>query len=56
MNPGSFPGAMAQSNAHRGPEDGPIAGDLRTAAYPGKRVAEFAQNLIAVREVEEAPV
>jgi multimeric flavodoxin WrbA len=36
---GSFLGAMAQSNADQGPEHGPIASDLKTAEYLGKRVA-----------------
>jgi NAD(P)H dehydrogenase (quinone) len=39
---GSFLGAMAQSNADQGPEHGPIASDLKTAEYLGKRVAESA--------------
>ncbi|MDE1900709.1 MAG: flavodoxin family protein [Alphaproteobacteria bacterium] len=36
---GSFLGAMAQSNADQGPENGPIASDLKTAEHLGARVA-----------------
>jgi multimeric flavodoxin WrbA len=36
---GSFLGAMAQSNADQGPDQGPIASDLKTAEHLGKRVA-----------------
>jgi multimeric flavodoxin WrbA len=36
---GSYLGAMAQSNADQGPDQGPIASDLKTAEYLGKRVA-----------------
>ncbi len=36
---GSFLGAMAQSNADQGPDNGPIASDLKTAEHLGKRVA-----------------
>jgi hypothetical protein len=39
---GSFLGAMAQSNADQGPEQGPTAADLRTAEHLGCRVAETA--------------
>ena len=39
---GSFLGAMAQSNADQGPEQGPTAADLRTAEHLGRRVAEMA--------------
>src|SRR6266446_2941050 len=39
---GSFLGAMAQSNADQGPEQGPTAADLRTAEHLGRRVAETA--------------
>src|SRR5258707_11825655 len=43
LNPlGSFLGAMAQSNADQGPEQGPTAADLRTAEHLGRRVAETA--------------
>ena len=36
---GSFLGAMAQSNTDQGPDSAPIASDLKTAEYLGKRVA-----------------
>ncbi|WP_158807848.1 flavodoxin family protein [Beijerinckia sp. L45] len=39
---GSMLGAMAQSNADQSAEFGPIASDLRTAEYLGRRVAEAA--------------
>lgn len=39
---GSYLGAMAQSNADQGPEDGPSQSDLRTAKHLGQRVAEHA--------------
>ncbi len=39
---GSFLGAMAQSNADQGPEQGPTAADQRTAEHLGRRVAEMA--------------
>jgi NAD(P)H dehydrogenase (quinone) len=39
---GSFLGAIAQSNADQGPEQGPTAADLRTAEHLGRRVAETA--------------
>jgi NAD(P)H dehydrogenase (quinone) len=39
---GSFLGAMAQSNADQGPEQGPTAADLRAAEHLGRRVAETA--------------
>ncbi len=35
---------MAQSNADKGPEKGPIASDLETAKLLGKRVAEIANR------------
>jgi multimeric flavodoxin WrbA len=43
---GSFLGAMAQSNADQGPEDGPIASDLKTAEHLGCRVAETAARFL----------
>ncbi len=36
---GSYLGAMAQSNADQGPDQGPIASDLKTAEHLGQRVA-----------------
>ena len=39
---GAFLGAMAQSNADQGPEQGPTAADQRTAEHLGRRVAEAA--------------
>lgn len=39
---GSFLGAMAQSNADQGPDQGPIASDLKTAEHLGKRIATLA--------------
>jgi multimeric flavodoxin WrbA len=39
---GSFMGAMAQSNTDQGPEQGPIASDLKTAEHLGRRVAGMA--------------
>jgi NAD(P)H dehydrogenase (quinone) len=42
---GSFMGAMAQSNADQGPDQGPIASDLKTAEHLGKRVATLAEKL-----------
>jgi NAD(P)H dehydrogenase (quinone) len=36
---GSFIGAMAQSNADQGPDQGPLASDLKTAEHLGQRVA-----------------
>lgn len=41
---GSFLGAMAQSNADEGPDKGPIASDLETAKYLGKRVATLTRQ------------
>ncbi|WP_370156612.1 flavodoxin family protein [Ferrovibrio sp.] len=52
---GSFLGAMAQSNADQGPEDGPIASDLETAKHLGRRVAEQAAlRAKAKRELVDA--
>lgn len=52
---GSFLGAMAQSNADQGPEDGPIASDLETAQHLGRRVAEQAALRVqAGRELVDA--
>ncbi len=39
---GSSLGAMAQSNADQGPDQGPLASDLKTAEHLGKRVATLA--------------
>lgn len=39
---GSFLGAMAQSNADQGPEQGPPPADLKTAEHLGERVARAA--------------
>ena len=39
---GSYLGAMAQSNADQGPDQGPIPSDLKTAEYLGNRVASLA--------------
>jgi multimeric flavodoxin WrbA len=36
---GSYLGAMAQSNADQGPDQGPLASDLKTAEHLGKRIA-----------------
>ena len=36
---GSFLGAMAQSNADQGPDQGPIASDLKTAEHLGQQFA-----------------
>lgn len=41
---GGWPGAMAQSN-DESPELSPIASDLNTAAYLGRRVAETVRRL-----------
>jgi len=38
---GSYLGAMAQSKADQGPEQGPIASDLKTAEHLGARVASI---------------
>ncbi|MGT2455394.1 flavodoxin family protein [Cupriavidus basilensis] len=43
---GSWIGAMAQSDADRGPDSGPIESDLMTAAHLGQRVATITQRLI----------
>lgn len=43
---GSWIGAMAQSDSDRGPEDGPIPSDLKTAAHLGQRVATVTQRFI----------
>jgi NAD(P)H dehydrogenase (quinone) len=39
---GGFLGAMAQSNADQGPDQGPIASDLKTAEHLGQRIATLA--------------
>jgi len=41
---GSFLGAMAQSNADQGPEQGPTPADLKTAEHLGRRVAEATER------------
>jgi multimeric flavodoxin WrbA len=41
---GSAMGAMAQSNADQGPDQGPLASDLKTAEHHGKRVATLASR------------
>jgi multimeric flavodoxin WrbA len=51
---GSFLGAMAQSNADQGPEQGPTAADLRTAEHLGRRVAETALRWQRGRQVAVA--
>ncbi|NWB25560.1 flavodoxin domain-containing protein [Pseudomonas gingeri] len=43
---GSWIGAMAQSNADQGPDDGPIDSDLRTAAHLGQRVATLTRRFL----------
>lgn len=50
---GGFLGAMAQSNVDQGPEAGPIASDLRTAAHLGERVARIAGQLTRAAEIRE---
>lgn len=47
---GGFLGAMAQSNVDQGPEAGPIASDLKTAAHLGERVAAIAKQLTRTAE------
>jgi NAD(P)H dehydrogenase (quinone) len=47
---GGFLGAMAQSNVDQGPEGGPIASDLKTAAHLGERVAAVARQLARTAE------
>ena len=47
---GCFLGAMAQSNADQGPEEGPIASDLKTAERLGARVAETATQFLRGRQ------
>jgi NAD(P)H dehydrogenase (quinone) len=42
---GASLGAMAQSNADQGPEEGPSASDLETAKYLGRRVAQTAARV-----------
>jgi len=41
---GSFLGAMAQSNADQGPEQGLTPADLKTAEHLGRRVAEATER------------
>jgi multimeric flavodoxin WrbA len=41
---GGFLGAMAQSNADQGPEQGPTSADLKTAEHLGRRVAQAARR------------
>jgi NAD(P)H dehydrogenase (quinone) len=38
---GGYTGALAQSNADQGPDQGPIASDLKTAEHLGERVAKL---------------
>ncbi|MCW0235481.1 MAG: flavodoxin family protein [Ferrovibrio sp.] len=49
---GSFLGAMAQSNNDQGPEDGPIASDLKTAEHLGRRVATLTRQFAAAKQRE----
>jgi NAD(P)H dehydrogenase (quinone) len=49
---GSFLGAMAQANADEGPDAGPIASDLETAALLGKRVATVTKQYAAAKQRE----
>lgn len=49
---GSFLGAMAQSNADEGPDQGPIASDLETAKHLGKRVATLTAQFVSAKPRE----
>jgi NAD(P)H dehydrogenase (quinone) len=49
---GSFLGAMAQSNSDEGPDKGPIASDLETAKYLGKRVATLTAQFVSAKQRE----
>jgi NAD(P)H dehydrogenase (quinone) len=49
---GSFLGAMAQSNADEGPDQGPIASDLETAKHLGKRVATLTAQFVGAKQRE----